>query len=100
MAQRTASNAAGIQEVKIPRCLPASQEWSLRQCYGRDLARGTPVNMGEPSGSSPRIDRRAGHPGSPCATFTSAGAAQIADQSSSKSNFDGVVRSATAISPA
>ncbi|MGA3339969.1 MAG: DNA-directed RNA polymerase subunit beta', partial [Methylocella sp.] len=41
-------NAAGIQEVKIRSVLTCEAKNGVcGKCYGRDLARGTPVNMGE-----------------------------------------------------
>jgi len=53
---------AGIQEVRIRSVLTCEATSGVcAACYGRDLARGTPVNMGE-SGRRHRgaIDRRAG----------------------------------------
>ena len=44
-------NAAGIQEVKIRSVLVCEAKNGVcGKCYGRDLARGTPVNMGEAVG--------------------------------------------------
>ena len=44
-------NAAGIQEVKIRSVLTCEAKNGVcGKCYGRDLARGTPVNMGEAVG--------------------------------------------------
>src|SRR5208337_4050237 len=44
-------NAAGIQEVKIRSVLTCEAKNGVcAACYGRDLARGTPVNMGEAVG--------------------------------------------------
>ncbi|MGP8263055.1 MAG: DNA-directed RNA polymerase subunit beta', partial [Rhodoblastus sp.] len=44
-------NAAGIQEVKIRSVLTCEAKNGVcGACYGRDLARGTPVNMGEAVG--------------------------------------------------
>src|ERR671910_300176 len=46
-----AIGAAGIQEVKIRSVLVCeSKNGVCATCYGRDLARGTPVNMGEAGG--------------------------------------------------
>ena len=44
-------NAAGVQEVKIRSVLVcATKNGVCATCYGRDLARGTPVNIGEAVG--------------------------------------------------
>ena len=44
-------NAAGVQEVKIRSVLTCETKNGVcATCYGRDLARGTPVNMGEAVG--------------------------------------------------
>ena len=44
-------NAAGVQEVKIRSVLTCEAKNGVcGSCYGRDLARGTPVNMGEAVG--------------------------------------------------
>ena len=61
-------------------------------CYGRDLARGTPVNMGEAVGVI--AAQSIGEPGTQLTmrTFHIGGAAQIADQSFIESNFEGTVR--------
>ncbi len=62
------------------------------KCYGRDLARGTPVNMGEAVGVI--AAQSIGEPGTQLTmrTFHIGGAAQIADQSFIESNFDGEVK--------
>jgi DNA-directed RNA polymerase subunit beta' len=61
-------------------------------CYGRDLARGTPVNMGEAVGVI--AAQSIGEPGTQLTmrTFHIGGAAQLADQSFIESNFDGTVK--------
>ncbi|MBX3146095.1 MAG: DNA-directed RNA polymerase subunit beta', partial [Gemmatimonadales bacterium] len=61
-------------------------------CYGRDLARGTPVNMGEAVGVI--AAQSIGEPGTQLTmrTFHIGGAAQINEQSFIESNFDGTVR--------
>ena len=61
-------------------------------CYGRDLARGMPVNMGEAVGVI--AAQSIGEPGTQLTmrTFHIGGAAQIADQSFIESNFDGTVK--------
>jgi len=86
-------NAAGIQEVKIRSVLTCeSKNGVCGACYGRDLARGTPVNLGEAVGVI--AAQSIGEPGTQLTmrTFHIGGAAQIADQSFIESNFDGTVR--------
>ena len=83
-------NAAGIQEVKIRSVLTCEAKNGVcGTCYGRDLARGTPVNMGEAVGVI--AAQSIGEPGTQLTmrTFHIGGAAQIADQSFIESNFDG-----------
>jgi DNA-directed RNA polymerase subunit beta' len=86
-------NAAGIQEVKIRSVLTCEAENGVcAACYGRDLARGTPVNMGEAVGVI--AAQSIGEPGTQLTmrTFHIGGAAQIVVQSSVESNFDGEVK--------
>ncbi len=86
-------NAAGIQEVKIRSVLTCEAKNGVcATCYGRDLARGTPVNMGEAVGVI--AAQSIGEPGTQLTmrTFHIGGAAQIADQSFIESNFDGTVK--------
>ena len=87
-------NAAGVQEVKIRSVLTCEAKNGVcGTCYGRDLARGTPVNMGEAVGVI--AAQSIGEPGTQLTmrTFHIGGAAQIgADQSFIESNFDGVVK--------
>jgi DNA-directed RNA polymerase subunit beta' len=86
-------NAAGIQEVKIRSVLTCEAENGVcAACYGRDLARGTPVNIGEAVGVI--AAQSIGEPGTQLTmrTFHIGGAAQLADQSFIESNFDGEVR--------
>ena len=85
-------NAAGIQEVKIRSVLTCeSKNGVCATCYGRDLARGTPVNMGEAVGVI--AAQSIGEPGTQLTmrTFHIGGAAQIADSSFIETNFDGTV---------
>jgi DNA-directed RNA polymerase subunit beta' len=87
-----AITAAGIQEVKIRSVLVcASKNGVCATCYGRDLARGTPVNQGEAVGVI--AAQSIGEPGTQLTmrTFHIGGAAQIADQSFIESNFEGTV---------
>jgi DNA-directed RNA polymerase subunit beta' len=84
-------NAAGVQEVKIRSVLTCEAKNGVcGSCYGRDLARGTPVNMGEAVGVI--AAQSIGEPGTQLTmrTFHIGGAAQLADQSFIESNFDGV----------
>ena len=62
------------------------------KCYGRDLARGTPVNMGEAVGVI--AAQSIGEPGTQLTmrTFHIGGAAQINEQSFIESNFDGTIK--------
>ena len=88
-----AINAAGIQEVKIRSVLTCEAKNGVcGLCYGRDLARGTPVNMGEAVGVI--AAQSIGEPGTQLTmrTFHIGGAAQLADQSFIESNFDGEVK--------
>jgi DNA-directed RNA polymerase subunit beta' len=83
---------AGIQEVKIRSVLTCEAKNGVcAACYGRDLARGVPVNMGEAVGVI--AAQSIGEPGTQLTmrTFHIGGAAQLADQSFIESNFDGVV---------
>ncbi len=85
-------NAGGVQEVKIRSVLTCETKNGVcGTCYGRDLARGTPVNMGEAVGVI--AAQSIGEPGTQLTmrTFHIGGAAQIADQSFIESNFEGKV---------
>ena len=87
-----AINAAGITEVKIRSVLTCEAPNGVcGTCYGRDLARGTPVNMGEAVGVI--AAQSIGEPGTQLTmrTFHVGGAATIADTSFVESNFDGKV---------
>src|SRR5262249_32255952 len=86
-------NASAIPEVKIRSVLTCEAKNGVCcKCYGRDLARGTPVNMGEAVGVI--AAQSIGEPGTQLTmrTFHIGGAAQIADQSFIESNFDGTVK--------
>ncbi len=86
-------NAAGIQEVKIRSVLTCeAKNGCCGACYGRDLARGTPVNMGEAVGVI--AAQSIGEPGTQLTmrTFHIGGAAQIADSSFIETNFEGLVK--------
>src|SRR4030081_3358989 len=86
-------NAAGIQEVKIRSVLTCEAKNGVcGKCYGRDLARGTPVNMGEAVGVI--AAQSIGEPGTQLTmrTFHIGGAAQISEQSFIESNFEGTIK--------
>ena len=83
---------AAVQEVRIRSVLTCETVNGVcGTCYGRDLARGTPVNMGEAVGVI--AAQSIGEPGTQLTmrTFHIGGAAQISEQSFIESNFDGVV---------
>lgn len=87
-----AIHQAGIQEVKIRSALTCELVNGIcAKCYGRDLARGTPVNHGEAVGVI--AAQSIGEPGTQLTmrTFHIGGAAQINEQSFVDSNFDGKV---------
>ncbi|MBM3607312.1 MAG: DNA-directed RNA polymerase subunit beta', partial [Alphaproteobacteria bacterium] len=80
------------QEVKIRSVLTCEAKNGVcGKCYGRDLARGTPVNMGEAVGVI--AAQSIGEPGTQLTmrTFHIGGAAQIAEQSFIESNFEGTI---------
>jgi len=84
---------AGVQEIKIRSVLTCETGNGVcAKCYGRDLARGTPVNMGEAVGVI--AAQSIGEPGTQLTmrTFHIGGAAQISEQSFVESNFEGTVR--------
>ncbi|MFC0217978.1 DNA-directed RNA polymerase subunit beta' [Pseudochelatococcus lubricantis] len=88
-----AINAAGVQQVKIRSVLTCeSRNGVCATCYGRDLARGTPVNHGEAVGVI--AAQSIGEPGTQLTmrTFHIGGAATIADQSFLETNFEGEVK--------
>jgi DNA-directed RNA polymerase subunit beta' len=85
--------AAGVQEVRIRSVLTCETVSGVcAKCYGRDLARGTPVNMGEAVGVI--AAQSIGEPGTQLTmrTFHIGGAAQISEQSFVESNFDGTIK--------
>ncbi|MTW15774.1 DNA-directed RNA polymerase subunit beta' [Rhodoplanes serenus] len=84
---------AGVQELKIRSVLTCESTAGVcGACYGRDLARGTPVNMGEAVGVI--AAQSIGEPGTQLTmrTFHIGGAAQISEQSFVESNFEGTIR--------
>ncbi len=85
--------ASGVQELRIRSALTCELTNGIcGACYGRDLARGTPVNMGEAVGVI--AAQSIGEPGTQLTmrTFHIGGAAQISEQSFIESNFDGTVK--------
>ena len=75
-------STAGVQEVRIRSVLTCETTSGVcGKCYGRDLARGTPVNMGEAVGVI--AAQSIGEPGTQLTmrTFHIGGAAQISEQS-------------------
>ena len=88
-----AISQASVQEVKIRSVLTCETTTGVcGKCYGRDLARGTPVNMGEAVGVI--AAQSIGEPGTQLTmrTFHIGGAAQISVQSFIESNFDGTIK--------
>jgi DNA-directed RNA polymerase subunit beta' len=84
---------AGVQELRIRSVLTCEAKNGVcGACYGRDLARGTPVNMGEAVGVI--AAQSIGEPGTQLTmrTFHIGGAAQISEQSFIESNFEGTIR--------
>ncbi|MDB5598520.1 MAG: DNA-directed polymerase subunit beta, partial [Xanthobacteraceae bacterium] len=84
---------AGVQEVRIRSVLTCETKSGVcGACYGRDLARGTPVNMGEAVGVV--AAQSIGEPGTQLTmrTFHIGGAAQLSVQSFIESNFDGTIK--------
>src|SRR5262249_58596711 len=80
--------SAGVQELRIRSVLTCDLTSGVcAKCYGRDLARGTPVNMGEAVGVI--AAQSIGEPGTQLTmrTFHIGGAAQGSEQSFIQSNF-------------
>jgi DNA-directed RNA polymerase subunit beta' len=85
------SRKAGIQGQDPLAADLRDQEGVCAKCYGRDLARGTPVNIGEAVGVI--AAQSIGEPGTQLTmrTFHIGGAAQLNEQSNLEANFDGTV---------
>src|ERR1700752_591780 len=84
---------AGVQEVRIRSVLTCDTVNGVcAKCYGRELARGTPVNMGEAVGVI--AAQSIGEPATQLTmrTFHIGGAAQISEQSFVESNFEGTIK--------
>ncbi len=87
-----AIEAIGIQAVKIRSPLICESKMGVcAKCYGRDLARGTPVNIGEAVGVI--AAQSIGEPGTQLTmrTFHIGGAAQLNEQSNLEAVADGTV---------
>ena len=85
-------NQAELQEVRIRSVLTCETTTGVcAKCYGRDLARGTPVNIGEAVGVI--AAQSIGEPGTQLTmrTFHIGGAAQVSDTSIMESNYNGTV---------
>ena len=88
-----AIDRAGVDSVQVRSVLTCESEGgTCARCYGRDLARGTPVNIGEAVGVI--AAQSIGEPGTQLTmrTFHIGGAAQVAEQSTIEANSDGVVK--------
>ncbi|MBX3488262.1 DNA-directed RNA polymerase subunit beta' [Parvibaculum sp.] len=84
---------ANVQAMKIRSVLTCeAQNGVCAACYGRDLARGTPVNMGEAVGVI--AAQSIGEPGTQLTmrTFHIGGTAQVADNSYIESNHAGTIK--------
>ncbi len=84
---------ASIQEFRIRSVLTCETRFGVcARCYGRDLARGTPVNLGEAVGVI--AAQSIGEPGTQLTmrTFHIGGTAQVLDELFVESNHEGVVR--------
>ncbi|MBU1768113.1 MAG: DNA-directed RNA polymerase subunit beta' [Alphaproteobacteria bacterium] len=84
--------AIGVQSVKIRSPLICESKMGVcAKCYGRDLARGTPVNIGEAVGVI--AAQSIGEPGTQLTmrTFHIGGAAQLNEQSNLEAVSDGTI---------
>ncbi|ATQ41478.1 DNA-directed RNA polymerase subunit beta' [Caulobacter mirabilis] len=84
---------AAVQSVKVRSVLTCEAKAGVcGACYGRDLARGTPVNIGEAVGVI--AAQSIGEPGTQLTmrTFHIGGTAQVAEQSFFESSNEGVAR--------
>jgi DNA-directed RNA polymerase subunit beta' len=86
-------DGSGIAEIPIRSVLTCDTKHGVcGTCYGRDLARGTPVNMGEAVGVI--AAQSIGEPGTQLTmrTFHIGGTAQVLDESYVESNHDGIAK--------
>jgi DNA-directed RNA polymerase subunit beta' len=84
---------SGVQQVLIRSVLTCEAEGgACAKCYGRDLARGTPVNMGEAVGVI--AAQSIGEPGTQLTmrTFHIGGAAQFSEKTSVEASVDGTIK--------
>jgi len=84
---------ANIQEFRIRSVLTCETRFGVcARCYGRDLARGAPVNHGEAVGVI--AAQSIGEPGTQLTmrTFHIGGTAQVLDESFVESNHEGIVK--------
>jgi DNA-directed RNA polymerase subunit beta' len=84
---------AHIQRVRVRSVLTCElKDGVCGKCYGRDLARGTPVNIGEAVGVI--AAQSIGEPGTQLTmrTFHIGGAAQVAGQSKIEASYDGKIK--------
>src|SRR6202008_4577486 len=91
--QVEAIRTAGVQELRIRSVLTCEVTGGVcAKCYGRDLARGTPVNMGEAVGVI--AAQSIGEPGTQLTmrTFHIGGAAQMFEQSFLEASYEGTVQ--------
>jgi DNA-directed RNA polymerase subunit beta' len=87
-----AIDATGLQSLKVRSVLTCQAKLGVCSlCYGRDLARGTPVNVGEAVGVI--AAQSIGEPGTQLTmrTFHIGGTAQVVDESFVENAHDGVV---------
>jgi DNA-directed RNA polymerase subunit beta' len=88
-----AIEGAGVQQAKVRSVLTCEAKVGVcGACYGRDLARGTPVNIGEAVGVI--AAQSIGEPGTQLTmrTFHIGGAVQVAEQSFFEAANDGVLK--------
>ncbi len=86
-------DASGLRSMRVRSVLNcASRLGVCATCYGRDLARGTRVNIGEAVGVI--AAQSIGEPGTQLTmrTFHVGGTAQVSEQSFTESSHDGVIR--------
>ena len=84
---------AHVQKVRVRSVLTCElPDGVCGKCYGRDLARGTPVNIGEAVGVI--AAQSIGEPGTQLTmrTFHIGGAAQVAGQSKIEASYDGKIK--------
>ncbi|NTE67226.1 DNA-directed RNA polymerase subunit beta', partial [Agrobacterium tumefaciens] len=92
-ADVAAIEKAGIQSVRIRSALTCEVQIGVcGVCYGRDLARGTPVNMGEAVGVI--AAQSIGEPGTQLTmrTFHLGGTANVVDQSFLEASYEGTIQ--------